>query len=107
MNHTDIINAFIEVIGSLFTLMNVVALYRDKMVRGVSLLPVVFFTVWGGWNVFFYHHNGLYWSAIGGLAMFAVNTSWLAMAVYYERHNLLEKIRKLSNDTIRLRKTRV
>jgi hypothetical protein len=95
VNYSDLANSGIELVGAAVTLTNVVALHRDKMVRGISLLPVVFFTLWGAWNIFFYHTNGLFYSALAGVAMFLVNALWLVMAVYYERDRLRAGISKM------------
>lgn len=47
----DIINGLFELGGALLLLMNVVRLHRDKIVRGVHVLPTVFFSAFGFWNL--------------------------------------------------------
>lgn len=70
---SDQINGLFEFIGALSVLLNIRALLRDKMVRGVSPFPVVFFTLWGAFNVYFYPAHGLTWSFYGGLCIAAAN----------------------------------
>ena len=64
-------------------LLNVKALYRDKKVRGVKILPSVFFTSWGIWNLYYYPHLGQWLSFAGGLAIVWANLTWVGLALYY------------------------
>jgi len=50
----DIINGSFELFGGILYLLNIKALYISKKVEGISLLPTVFFTSWGLWNLFYY-----------------------------------------------------
>lgn len=81
----DYINAAFEAGGSTLLLLNVRRLHRDKRLAGVAILPTVWFNVWGAWNVYYYFHLGQYASWIAGFCVFGVNTTWVAMAIYYRR----------------------
>ena len=63
----DAVNGMFELLGAVFLVANCVRLYRDKQIKGVSPLPIVFFTVWGLWNLYFYPSVGAMWSFWGGI----------------------------------------
>ncbi len=81
----DVINAIFEGGGACLLTMNVRRLYIDKKLSGVALAPTVWFNVWGAWNLFYYFRLGQIASWIAGMFVFLVNTTWVAMAVYYSR----------------------
>lgn len=77
------INGLFELVGSLFVLNHCRILYRDKIVRGVSLLSTMYFQAWGIWNIYFYPSLDQIYSFYGGLAITAGNTLWIALISYY------------------------
>lgn len=81
----DIFNGLFEFIGGCFLCLNLKNLYRDKEVKGVSWLPVVFMSSWGVWNLYYYPSLNQWWSFWGGLWIVSINTTWLAMIYYYYR----------------------
>jgi len=81
----DFINGLFEGIGSLMIWHNVQILLRDKHVRGVSPWPVVFFTGWGFWNLYYYPSLGQWVSFGGGVMIMVANLFWLALAWRYRR----------------------
>lgn len=81
----DIINGAFETLGGAFIALSVVKLHREKLVHGVSWLHVAFFSTWGYWNLYFYPHLDQWLSFAGGAILVAVNTTWLAQIVYYNR----------------------
>lgn len=81
----DFVNGLFEMGGSLLILLNIKALYRDKEIKGLSPLPLLFFTSWGLWNCWFYPTNGFMWSFVGGLMLALVNLAWLAQILWYMR----------------------
>ena len=83
----DFINGLFEFFGSFFLAMNVVRLHKDKSVKGVDWRAVAFFMTWGYWNLYFYPAVDAWWSFYGGLAIVAVNTTWLGQMLYYRRKN--------------------
>jgi hypothetical protein len=85
--NNDQINGLFELIGSLFIFNHCWTLYKDKIVKGVSILSTVYFFSWGIWNLFFYPSLHQMWSFYGGLAIMAANTLWIAMMVYYKYRN--------------------
>ena len=79
----DVFNAIFEAGGALLLCLNVRRLYQDKRLAGVALAPTVWFNVWGAWNLYYYHSIGQRWSWAAGMAVFAVNTAWVALAIWY------------------------
>lgn len=79
----DLVNALYEGIGGLLLWRNVLQLYRDKQVRGVSILTSAFFNSWGFWNLYYYPHLHQWWSFTGGLLIVAANTVWVGQMIYY------------------------
>lgn len=79
----DRINALFELGAGLLLTLNVARLYKDKKLAGVSLFPTAWFNLWGAWNLHYYHalHQPLSWYA--GWLVFAMNTAWVGMAVWY------------------------
>jgi len=81
----DFTNGLFEFFGGVLLILNCVRLHADKKVRGVSILPVMFFTSWGLWNLFYYPHLGQWWSFSGGLFVVSVNSVWLGQVFWYGR----------------------
>lgn len=87
MGMLDLVNGAFELSGGLFLLMNVFRLVKDKKVAGVSIAPVVFFSLWGLWNLAYYPSLGQWASFCGGITVVIVNTLWVVLAIYYGRGN--------------------
>jgi len=83
---SDLINGLFEVFSGMLTVLSVRRLYRDKSVRGISIYPILFFTLWGGWNLYFYPVHNLYLSFSGGIIMFTVNAIWVSQMIYYRKN---------------------
>lgn len=81
----DYFNAMFEFVSSMLLMINVVRLYRDKKLAGVSIIPTVFFILWGVWNLYYYPSLNQTWSFVGGIFVVVVNAVWLVLAIYYRR----------------------
>ena len=84
----DLINALFEGIGSLLIWKSIIRLHRDKKIRGVHWMPIMFFCLWGYWNLFYYPHLEQWYSFAAGISMVTSNTIWILQMLYYE---ILEK----------------
>jgi len=82
----DIINGCIEFFGGVLLWFSVLQLVRDKEIKGISPVPVTFFTLWGFWNLFFYPSVGCWWSFYGGLNIVIANSIWLILMFHYRRN---------------------
>jgi len=81
----DAVNGCFECVGGLLLWLNVRRLYRDKVFKGVSVVPTAFFMAWGYWNLYFYPAVDAPLSFFGGLVIVAANTVWLGQMVYYRK----------------------
>lgn len=79
----DLFNGLFELFGGAFILNHCRALYRDKKVKGVSLLSTCFFTAWGVWNLYYYPHLDQWLSFAGGVAIVLSNALWITLMIYY------------------------
>lgn len=79
----DMINGLFEGFASIFLLNHCRVLYREKLVRGVSLISTVFFLCWGFWNLFYYHDLQQFFSWYAGMAVVAVNALWVGLMIHY------------------------
>lgn len=75
----DLING----LGSLFVLLNVRRIFKDKSVAGVSIAAVAFFQLWGVWNIYYYYHLSQFFSWTMGIALCLMNTIYLVGLVRY------------------------
>lgn len=81
----DLINAFFEGMAGLMVLNHCRVLLRERCVRGVSLLAVLFFTIWGGWNLYYYPALGQVWSGACAVLVTVSNSLYLVLAWRFRR----------------------
>jgi len=81
----DLINGSFELLGATLLAVNVVRIMQDKIIRGVSWLPVGFFTAWGFWNLHYYPSLDQWCSFVGGCCIVTMNLAWLILVFYYRR----------------------
>jgi len=79
----DLINSFFEGLGSFFVCLNIYTLHRDKIVKGVSKLTVLFFATWGYFNIYYYSSLLQWFSFSAGIFLAVANTIWISQMVYY------------------------
>ena len=83
----DNINASFEIFAALVLLDNIRIILKDKIVKGVSLLPSFVFCIWGMWNIFYYSHLDQTTSAYAAGFVALANSIWLGLVLYYRcRH---------------------
>ena len=85
--HLDIINGLFETLGAFFTWRNALALYRDKMVRGVYWPTTAFFSAWGLWNLIYYPNLNQWISFTGGAMLVIGNVLWVILYFVYRRED--------------------
>ena len=83
MSIPDLINGCFELFAGFFILLHCKRLYKDKKARGVSLTAVIFFTLWGFWNLFYYPYLNQWLSFFGGMSIAIINSTWVVMLIYY------------------------
>lgn len=83
----DLINGSFELLAGVMILNNCRVLYRDKLVRGVSVWTTVFMSAWAIWNLYYYPSLDQWWSFVGGIVVGVGNVAWVTLAVAYRRLN--------------------
>ena len=78
-------NGIFELSASLFLWNNVRMLYKHKVVKGVSILSITVFTLWGFWNLYYYPWLSQWSSFIGGLGVVSANVTWVYLALRYKK----------------------
>lgn len=81
--YLDAINGLFETIGAVATWRNVVAIRRDRSVRGVEWSSMAFFAAWGVWNCVWYPSLHQWFSTLGGAFLVSGNIAWLSHALKY------------------------
>ena len=89
MTLPDFINGCFEAGGGAFQILNCWRIWRDKQVRGVSVLATGMFTSWGFWNLYYYPHLDQWLSFSGGIVIVSANAVWVALAICYTRRERL------------------
>lgn len=84
MTLPDLVNGCLEGLGAVAVWMNVWKIREHKAVRGVSLFACVFFTVWGGWNLYYYPALGQWFSACAGIGVFVGNLVFTYYVMRYQ-----------------------
>ena len=81
----DAINAGLSLGAGVFVFLSVRRLWIDGEVKGTSPWPVLYFSLVGIWNWFFYAHLGQVLSLVAGLFVTTMNISWLVLYVNCRR----------------------
>ncbi len=81
----DLVNGLFEFGMACMLFLSVLRLWRDKRVHGWSVWSVVWPTAWGLWNLYYYPSLGQWYSFLGGLFVVIVNSTWIVLALYFER----------------------
>lgn len=79
----DLITGLVNTVAGLLVWTNVYRVWKDKQVKGANLLPAVYFTVAGSWQVYFLFSLHQLFAVVGGLTIMFGNLSWVLLATYY------------------------
>lgn len=80
----DYVNAGFNLIAGFFILNNCRVLLKQKLVRGVSVVSVTFYFLWGGWNIYWFSYLDTPWSLYAGLFEMMSNCLWITLMIYYK-----------------------
>ena len=83
MNYSDLANGLLETIGGIMYMINIKVILKHKEVKGISLIPNIFYFLWAIFNLYFYSYNSLMFSFYGGIVLVIFSGIWLGLAVYY------------------------
>lgn len=80
----DIINASFEFVGIIAVWLNIRAILRDRQVKGVSVLNVLFFSIWGFWNIYYYPSLEQFWSGVAAGLLAASNSFYFFLVMRFK-----------------------
>jgi len=92
----DIINGCFELFGGLLMWLSIRQIIRDKQIVGFSPAPLIFWTAWGLWNLFYYPSLDQWFSFLGGIVVVVSNAIYLVLIWHFSRR----APRKLPNDAV-------
>lgn len=81
----DLMNGLFEFFGACMIWLNVMALVKDRQVRGVNWKVTGFFWSWGIWNLYYYPSLHQWASFAGGVWICIANFVWLGLAIRYRK----------------------
>lgn len=81
----DAIHATFGVLYTLITFLNILALNRDKKVRGISIHYMGFVCLFSTWNIFYLFNLEQYVAASSAVTYLTVNLIWITQMLYYLR----------------------
>ena len=60
------VNGAFEFGGGALNFLNVYRIWKDKQIKGVSIIPSMLFTTGGFWNLYYYPSLDQWWRLAGG-----------------------------------------
>lgn len=82
--YKDLINGSFELLASFATLDHCRVLLQDREVRGVSYFSILFFIIWGFWNLFYYPSLNQLLSYFGSIGIVIANIFYFCLVIYYK-----------------------
>lgn len=83
MSTADFINGAFEALAGIFVAVNIRRVLRDRLVRGVSIWPLLFFSSWSLWNLYYYPSLRQWWSFAGGIVVLLANLTYAGLLAYF------------------------
>lgn len=80
----DQINSFFISVASIFYFLNLLKLYKDKDVKGISILSIIFFSTWNFWTLYFFWDTEYSLTKNAYIAVAASNILYLSLLFYYK-----------------------
>lgn len=89
MISADAVNGGFEAFAAVMVLNHCRVLKVEKLVRGVSIVSVVFFMLWGMWNLYYYPSLAQPLSFYGGMLVVLSNIFYVGMLLGYRRQEAI------------------
>jgi len=80
----DLVNSLFMFIAIIFNCMNIYKLNKDKEVKGISIIPNIYYVLWGSWNIYFYAANKSKLSFIAGIGVVITGLIWVSQWAFYK-----------------------
>ena len=82
----DQINGGFIFVAALFYVLNLFKLMKDKDVKGISKVSIIFFSFWNIWTLFFFLMVTEFWWTIGAYVLVSVlNVTYIILMIKYTR----------------------
>tara|TARA_Y100000356_G_C11247594_1_gene284937 strand:- start:768 stop:1034 length:267 start_codon:yes stop_codon:yes gene_type:complete len=83
----DKINSAFIFVASIFYFLNLITLIKDKDVKGISKLSILFFSIWNIWTLFFFIQVSEFWWTIAAYVMVTLlNLVYIFLMFKYSRN---------------------
>tara|TARA_Y100000401_G_scaffold14002_1_gene9525 strand:+ start:140 stop:406 length:267 start_codon:yes stop_codon:yes gene_type:complete len=83
----DKINSAFIFVASIFYFLNLITLIKDKDVKGISKLSILFFSIWNIWTLFFFIQVSEFWWTIAAYVMVTLlNLVYIILMFKYSRN---------------------
>jgi hypothetical protein len=82
----DVVNGCFELFGGVLLWINVFQILKDRAFRGVNIVPVAFFAMWGLWNLYYYPSIDQWYSFVGGINVVLANITYVFLMFKYRRN---------------------
>ena len=87
----DQINSGFIFVAALFYVLNLFKLMKDKDVKGISKVSIMFFSFWNIWTLFFFLMVTKFWWTIGAYGIVAaLNVVYIILMIKYTRKKPLD-----------------
>lgn len=86
MQIPDTINSAFLFGGGIFIWMNVYRAWKDKVIRGVSVWPSLWFATWGVWDCYYFPHLDQWFSFVSSALAVLPNSAWLYLYWKYKEN---------------------
>ncbi len=83
MSWADNVNGIYEMGGAAALAWNCYRTYKDKEIKGISVVSMAFFLSWSYWNLYYYPSLNQWMSTVGAIVLVLFNTIWVSQAIYY------------------------
>jgi len=80
----DQINGSFELVSGFMATINIIKLWEHKKLKGVSVIPAIFYVIWGFFNLFFYSSLNLPLSYYCGIFITSTNLCWVILYFYFK-----------------------
>ena len=81
----DLVNALFLLGATLFMGLNILQLYKDKLVRGVSVLPFIYFLLWNLYSLYYLVHLNQLVSFVLEFAFLCVSLFYVCQILHYKK----------------------
>ena len=83
-NYIDMVNSFFPFVGSIFVILNIIKMHKDKELKGSHWFSPLFFYCGQIWGAYFMYTLHKWWSLAGAIVLTFFNFVWYFTMLYYK-----------------------